>query len=165
ASVFLVGDWSILDRDWVRRGEYIGGVKEREVPIWWPTLKKFMFALHPEEAKKRSGTAKRQPKGVPVDFDTHALVVDFEGGKKSYQVGANKFVDESPIEVLVLAKNGKLLVHDSKQDTENEDRKKRVEEWKNTIKTVKEDADNKNPTGKPGSFDNLIGAPGKKGSQ
>ncbi|HEV2949085.1 MAG TPA: hypothetical protein VGX70_17045, partial [Gemmataceae bacterium] len=74
-------------------------------------------------------------------------------------------VDESPIEVLVLDK-GKLLVHDSKQDTENEDRKKRVEEWKTTLETVKKEADNKSPSGRPGSFDNLIGGPGgKKGGQ
>jgi len=165
-SVVLVGDWSILEQDWVRRGEYVGGVKETDVPIWWPTFKKYLFALHPDQAKKRAPgaprTARRQ--GIPVDFDTHALLVDFEGGKRSYQVGANKFVDESPIEVLVLNK-GKLMVHDSKTDTENDERKKRVEEWKNMLKTVKEEADNKSPTGKPGSFDNLIGAPGKKGSQ
>jgi hypothetical protein len=165
-SVVLVGDWSILEQDWVRRGEYVGGVKETDVPIWWPTFKKYLFALHPDQVKKRAPGAPRTSRrqGVPIDFDTHALLVDFEGGKRSYQVGANKFVDESPIEVLVLNK-GKLMVHDSKVDSENDERKKRVEEWKTTLKTVKEEADNKSPTGKPGSFDNLIGAPGKKGSQ
>jgi len=91
-------------------------------------------------------------------------LVDFEGGKHTYQVGANKISDESPIEVLVLTKDGKLRVHDSKTDTEKEERSKRVEEWKTTLKNVKEDVDNmKNPSGRPGSFENLLGGPGKKG--
>ncbi len=166
-SEFLVGDWSVLERELVRRGEYIGQVKETEVPVWWPTLKKYQFALHPEEAKKKRSPgaprSSRQP-GVPVNFDTQALLVDFEGGKHTYQVGANKISDESPIEVLVLTKDGKLRVHDSKADTEKEERSKRVEEWKTTLKNVKEDVDNmKNPSGRPGSFENLLGGPGKKG--
>jgi hypothetical protein len=165
-SELLVGDWSVLERDIVRRGEYIGAVKETEVPIWWPTLKKYQFALHPEEAKKKrssGGSRSSRPQGVPVNFNSEALLVDFEGGRHTYQVGANKISDESPIEVLVLTKDGKLVVHDSKTDTENEERAKRVEEWKTTLKTVKEDSDNKNPSGRPGSLENLLGGPGKKG--
>ena len=164
-SEILVGDWSVLERDIVRRGEYIGAVKETEVPIWWPTLKKYQFALHPEEAKKRGAprSSRRQGPGMPVNFNSEALLVDFEGGKHTYQVGANKIVDESPIEVLVLTKDGKLVVHDSKTDTENEERAKRVEEWKTTLRNVKEDSDNKNPSGKPGSLENLLGGPGKPG--
>jgi hypothetical protein len=160
SSSFPVGDWAIEERDLVRRGEFIGGMKDTEVPVWWPTLKSYRFAMHPEEAKKKPGSRSRS-KGMPVNFDTGALLVDFEGGKHTFQIGANKFVDESPIEVLVLTKDGKLVVRDSKTDTANEERSKRVEEWKTTLENVRKEVDNAKSPGATG-LDSLIGG-GKKG--
>jgi len=165
SSTLLVGDWAIEERDLVRRGEFIGGIKETEVPVWWPTLKSYRFALHPDDTKKRPGAPRsRQQKGLPVNFNTGALLVDFEGGKHPFQIGANKFLDESPIEVLVLTKDGKLLVKDSKSDTENEERTRRFDEWKATLKTVKEESDSmRGPSGRPGTIEGFINtAPGKK---
>src|SRR5205807_9327847 len=71
---FFAGDWAILERDWAHRGEFIGGTKETEVPIWWPTLKKYQFALNAEDiGKKRSPGVRFKPsRGVPVDFNTQA---------------------------------------------------------------------------------------------
>lgn len=159
---FFAGDWSILERDWAHRGEYIGGTKEVEVPIWWPTLSKYLFAVNAEDiGKKRApGVRFTRSKGVPVDFNTQALLVDFEGGKRNYTVGANKVQDEGPIEALVLTRDGKLLVHNSKTDTDNTERIERHKEWKETQQKVKDDAENKSgPSGD--RFQNLIG-PGKK---
>ncbi len=158
------GDWAILDRDWIRRGEFVGGVKEVEVPIWWPTLKKYLFAVNADDIgkKRAAGTRFIRSRGVPVDFNTQSLLVDFEGGKRNYQVGAAKVLDEGPIEALVLTQDGKLLVHSSKTDTENKERADRYKEWKDTQEKVKSEADNKGG-GRPATgFEGLIGAPGKK---
>ena len=159
------GDWAILERDWIRRGEFIGGVKEVEVPIWWPTLKKYLFAVNADDIgkKRAAGTRFTRSKGVPVDFNTQSLLVDFEGGKRNYQVGAGKVLDEGPIEALVLTQDGKLLVRNSKTDTENKERADRYKEWKDTQEKVKNEADNKGG-GRPASgFEGLIGdRPGKK---
>ena len=160
-SAYKVGDWSILEREWVKRGEFIGEVKETEVPIWWPTQKKYLFAGNTEERKRGSGGPRRRPQGVPVDFNTGALLVDFEGGKRNYQVGAVKITDESPIEALVLTADGKLLVHNSKTDADNKERADRYTEWKKTQEKVKEEADNMkagaNPQGLPGLLNNKGG--------
>jgi hypothetical protein len=98
-----------------------------------------------------------------VNFDTQTLLVDFEGGKRTYQVGANRITDESPIEALVLTPDGKLLVHNGKADTEDEERGKRVKEWKDTQQKVKEEADNKG-AGRATGFQGLLneGPAGKK---
>jgi hypothetical protein len=163
-ATFFAGDWAILKRDWAKRGEFIGGTKEVEVPIWWPTLKKYLFAVNAEDiGKKRPpGVRFTRSKGVPVDFNTQALLVDFEGGKRNYQVGANKILDEGPIEALVLTRDGKLLVHNSKADTDNKEREDRYKEWDETQKKVKDETDNKGK-GSGDRFQNLIGdKPGKK---
>jgi hypothetical protein len=155
-AIYKVGDWSVLEREWVKRGEFIGEVKETEVPIWWPTLKKYLFAGNTEERKRGSGGPRRRPQGIPVDFNTGALLVDFEGGKRNYQVGAVKITDESPIEALVLTADGKLLVHNSKVDAENKERTQRYDEWKKTQEKVKEEADNMKAGTNPQGFQGLL---------
>ena len=127
-------------------------MKEVEVPIWWPTLKKYLFAVNADDIgkKRAAGTRFTRSKGVPVDFNTQSLLVDFEGGKRNYQVGAAKVLDEGPIEALVLTQDGKLLVHSSKTDTENKERADRYKEWKDTQEKVKSEADNKGG-GRPAS--------------
>jgi hypothetical protein len=149
-AFYKVGDWSVLEREQVRRGELIGEWKEIEVPVWYPNLKKYNFAVNNEERKRSPGAPRRQPRGIPVNFDTQTLLVDFEGGKRAYQVGANKITDESPIEALVLTPDGKLFVHNGKADTEDEERGKRIKEWKDTQQKVKEEADNTKGTGGTG---------------
>jgi hypothetical protein len=163
-AFYKVGDWSVLEREQVRRGELIGEWKEIEVPVWYPNLKKYNFAVNNEERKRSPGAPRRQPRGgIPVNFDTQTLLVDFEGGKRTYQVGANKIPDESPIEALVLTPDGKLLVHNGKADAEDEERGKRVKEWKDTQQKVKEEADNKG-AGRATGFQGLLneGPAGKK---
>jgi len=161
-AVYKVGDWSVLEREWVKRGEFIGELKETEVPIWWPTLKKYLFANNSEERKRSPGSRASRSRGIPVDFNTGALLVDFEGGKRNYQVGATKITDESPIEVLVLTADGKLLVHNSKTDTENKERADRYKEWKDTQQKVKDEADNMKAGTNPQGFQGLLNNKGGK---
>lgn len=133
------GKWSILDRELFRRGEYIQrrGVLS-EVPYWITNIDNWALAKDP--ANKTGG------RKIPLMFGTQtptsttsALLVDFEGGKSQTLVlpGRNPVVDESPAQALVLLPDGRLIARNSQPDTENEERKARVEEWRKFVKEVK----------------------------
>jgi hypothetical protein len=132
---FAVGDWSILERDLVQRGEYIGREAFVEVPIWNREQETFVLASNPSAKGPRAAA-----KTVPVDFRTGVLLVDFEGGKVRQEVGPRLTVsDEAPVELLVVTPDGRFQVR-SGQLTEEEDsvRKERLTAWRETIKGVKE---------------------------
>ncbi len=168
SSEVPVGEWSILEKIMAHRGEYIGETKEVEVPIWVTTMKKFLFALHPDDTPLRKKgiapvvTARRpQHKGIPVSFNTGTLLVDFEGGKRYYPVGSKPVFDEGPVELLVLSPDGKkLLVHNSRADTDNPERKKHLEEWKSIQEKVKEEVENTKGGGKKDRYQ--FGGPGTR---
>src|SRR5262249_7223285 len=122
-----------------RRGEYIGRVEDEKVAMWNPKQEAFVFAV-PAEAKRRA-TARRQ-KGIPVDFGTRYVLVDFQGGKQEEAAAKNapKIRYESPLEVLLLSPDGKLLVRNSREDTANSERQDRVLTWQHWIKDVEEGA-------------------------
>jgi hypothetical protein len=139
-----VGDWTILERLLVHRGEYVGQVVETEVPVFRPTLDAYRLAVHPEDLQRRGGkTFHIKHKGVPVDFETDPLydrgsvLVDFEGGKRTYMVEGKKVVEEEPVEMLVLDADGKLLVHDGRADTDDKTRAERYDAWKKWVEEVK----------------------------
>jgi hypothetical protein len=68
--------------------------------------------------------------------------VDFEGGKRYYPLGTKPIFDEGPVELLVLSPDGKkLLVHNSRADADNPERKKHLEEWKSIQEKVKEEVE------------------------
>jgi hypothetical protein len=155
-----VGDWSILERRRVHRGEYIGEVSEVEVAFWDPSLDRFSFAIHPDEQVRRrqgKGTIVRTHKGIPVDFatdpvrGTKALLIDFEGGERSLPPvpGKPPAKEVGPVEMLVLSSEGKLIVRTSDQDAEKKDRKERLEAWKTWLDWVRNQADS-GSTGSPG---------------
>jgi hypothetical protein len=164
SSEFLVGEWSVLEKVMAHRGEYIGEVKEVEIPVWLAGMKKFLFAVPPEEVKKAGGPRRMRHKGIPVDFNTGAVLVDFEGGKRYYPLPTSKPVlDEGPVELLVLSPDGKkLLVRNSRADTQNEERKKHLEEWKSIQEKVKEEVENLKGGGKGDNLRQFIGNPGKQ---
>jgi hypothetical protein len=145
-----VGDWSVLERLVIHRGEYIGKVVEVEVPFFDSSLDKYAFAVHPDEqVERKKGRAARtiKHKGVPVDFATdpvrngRALMVDYEGGERSYQSGTKTVKETGPVEMLVLSADGKLIVHNSRDDTDNKDRKERVDAWRTWLDQVRNQAD------------------------
>lgn len=154
-SLTAIGDWGLAEQSAAMRGEYIGRWEEVELPIWNSKLEEFVLAQHPDTYKKRPGGVRLvQHKGVPVDFNTGALLVDFDGGRaevfyKDKDRKENKVRDESAVEALVLTAEGKLVVRDSRADTDSKERVDRVKESAEWIKAVREKVNNK-PGGNTG---------------
>ena len=72
--------------------------------------------------------------------------------------------DESPLEVLVLSPDGRLLVRNSRDDIENADRKERLETWRTWIKDVKDAKDRTQMPARNMMMGGGAGAPGDAGS-
>jgi hypothetical protein len=142
ASTVPVGDWTILPKDLVRRGEYIGRKRETLLPVWKPTLDGFAFATPPEEEQRRGNRRRFVPHaGIPVDFavdplsDTGAvpILVDFDGGRQTASNDPKTLLADVPFEVLIYTPDNKLIVHNSVRDTENPERVARFKDWKEWI--------------------------------
>jgi hypothetical protein len=159
-SEIPVGDWSILEKRLVGRGEYIGEIKEVEVATWNTTQERYTIAVHPDDhlaSTKRTGprTVIRRHKGIAVDFtedpvyNTRPLLVDFRGGEHPKASGPNKPDQHGPVEMLILDADGKLIVRNSRVDTEDKERKDRFDAWQGWINQVKAQAEeNKDGPGK-----------------
>lgn len=142
-----VADWTIREVP-VHRGEYVGQLMDRtEVVIWYPTREVFDFAINPIVLRTPRQRGAPLPKGIPVDFSTNprALLVDFEGGKgqvmtyrRANEKIDTKLQDDSSVELLVLTEDGRLLVRNSRQDTENTERSTRYNTWKEELGKIKE---------------------------
>jgi hypothetical protein len=145
-----VGDWTILERREVHRGEYVGRVQEVEVPTWNPAQERFIIAVHPTELKTRGQTQRiRRYSGIPIDFATdpvnneRPLVVDFEGGERSISVAGRQVKHTGPVEMLIWTADNKLVVRNSRDDTDNTERQTRVTAWKEWVDRVRAQADDK----------------------
>jgi hypothetical protein len=157
-AIVPVGDWTIAERVPVARGEYIGTMKEVEVPTWYPLQEAFGFAVPPEQRRKNY-TRPRGGKGIKVPFGTQSILIDFQGGRQEVAVKGRdtKVRDECPVEALILTPDGKLRLRSSKADTELATRKERVKHWHEWLKEVKEGKERKP------AQDNLFGPPGAAG--
>jgi hypothetical protein len=128
-----VGEWLVAERVPVYRGEYIGRTLKVEVPLWSDTRDAFVLV---------TGAGPRDKKGgMEVSFahpSNEDVLVDFEGGHATHARGTGKPVDEKcAIEALVFSADGKLLAHNSAQDTNSNDRLKDLKDWKNRIEEVR----------------------------
>lgn len=124
---FQVADWAIAERVLVSRGEYIGRPTSApvplvvELPVW--EAKRNGFVVANVSLDKKKG-AKFTGPGVPIDFQLTAppMLIDFDGGKQKRKVdGASSIIsDDSAIEILVLGADGKLIVRNSRADSDLE---------------------------------------------
>jgi hypothetical protein len=138
-----VADWCIGDVP-VRRGEYIGRTEYAKVPMWFPHKKMFDVAVPVLPVTKTTiGPAKPPPvpKGIPVDFSTKELLVDWEGGKinASFREAEKKTKtvnEDANVEYLILSPDGKLYVHNSRVDKNDPDRDDRFKAWEQWVKDV-----------------------------
>lgn len=132
-SVQAVADWAVLERHVVYKGEYIGRAVPTKLPVWVTAMDDWALAM-----------GKNRQRQVPVDFSTRpnpnalpAVLVDFEGGKAlSQRVGTRSISEETPMQMLVLMPDGKLMVRSSDVDTEDAERKERVESRRKWVKEV-----------------------------
>jgi hypothetical protein len=157
-----VGDWLVLNKTPVYRGEYIGGVIPIEVATW---------NIRDEDYELVKDAASRSTRKLPVDFRVRssetrfpALLVDYAGGKDMRVHLGNKDVKEdAPVEVLVLNSDGRLELHSSAEDLPNAERKGRAETYKKRMESVKQTNRLRRIQG-PGLFDRNA-MPGMKGGK
>jgi hypothetical protein len=109
----VIGDWAIAERVKVRRGEPIGLQAFVQVPFWHKD--KDIFELPVMQEKKM------HPKpGFKMDFKTESdrpFLVDFGGGKR-YKGTTTAIEEETAVEALILAPDGKLKVLNSRAGTD-----------------------------------------------
>ncbi len=113
-----IGDWGILERAFIRRGDFIGQNNVVvEVPVWDRQSGSFQIDT---KLVKEKGKSVQKP-GVPLDFivsDPPPLLVDFDGGKRSFKVGNSTLNDDSAVEALVMTPEGRLIVRNSRLDSD-----------------------------------------------
>jgi hypothetical protein len=135
-SLIGVGDWTVWDKAPVHRGEYIGRTHNSKVPVWIMDKETYDYARN----------AQTHSQNVPVDFTVRrglknesALLIDYEGGKiGSARVNGKLVSDESQLQLLVLAPDGRLLVHNNLDDTNRPERKLTLQRWKDALEVVKQ---------------------------
>jgi hypothetical protein len=155
----LVGEWSVAERILVFRGEYVGRPERVEFPLWKATQEDYVVATD-------SSTKVRHP-GLEVSFGydrpdgREMILVDFEGGKQSYDrvvsraednVQKRKVDDSAALEVVMLSPDGRLLYRDSATDSENKQRKDRLERVRKRLEEVKDKGKSPDPAGRSNPF-------------
>jgi hypothetical protein len=112
ADTYVIGDWAIVERQVVRKGERIGAAATVPVPVWRPTREAF-------GVPKTLGNKKEPDKmGARIVLKSEAdapVLVDFAGGRR-YK--GNLVDEETALEALILTADGKLRVHNSRDDAE-----------------------------------------------
>ncbi len=120
ADDLAVADWAIAERLLVRRGDVIGKpLVMVEVPVWKKQQQKFEIGKSSTALGKKSVGLHA---GMPIKFirdNPPPMLVDFTGGPKhAFKIGKNKIADESAVEMLILTTDGKLIVRNSRIDSD-----------------------------------------------
>ena len=139
-----IADWAIAERLLVRRGDTVGRHDVMiEVPVWNKAREAFEIGFLPKVDKKSKD---RNYSGLPIHYlldGPPPLLVDFDGGwKNNVKIGnvtVNK--DESAVDALILTPEGKLIVRNSRIDTDpattrGEERKERYESWFGRLREI-----------------------------
>jgi len=142
-----VADWAIAERLLVRRGDTIGryGVNV-EIPVWNKSKEAFEIGYHAQKVNVKNKA--KHFGGVPVDFVVDApppLLVDFEGGwKTQVKIGNSPAIprDEAAVEMLILTPEGKLILRNSRNDTDLAnpaalERNERWDTWRKGVDKLK----------------------------
>jgi len=140
-----IGEWGVEDVD-VLRGNPVSQKKEIVLPLWRMAQTAFMLGESLSFRGKSTGGPRRQEGAVPVELSARpeVLVVDFEGGEGTYRqttsTGAVKAVtDKATVEVLLTTGDGKVVTaRSSAADRNDEDRKKREQDFKDWINQVRQ---------------------------
>lgn len=138
-----VGDWSVADRVFVSRGEYVGRKVRVDLPIWKYTRNAYIL---PAEDPKNNRERAMALTGIDVDFGfdnsekEDTILIDFEGGRVS---GLSKGLsdkglsDDCRTEVLMLSPDGKLLARNSAKDMYDQERIDRRKEVLERIENIR----------------------------
>jgi hypothetical protein len=153
-----VGDWVIAERVLAHRGDFLFPREHKaEVPVWAYLRDRWILALNNKETTE---AAKKKPP-VPLATGFDPILVDFEGGdvrwrKTFLDRDGNPYVreqqDKAAVELLLLTADGKLLLRDSSTDTEDPERKKRLDTWRKRVEEADESKDKRDPKTGTGPF-------------
>ncbi len=138
---FVVGDWIVAEKQFVRKGDYIGKDMVVQVPTWSKEKDSFELPQSPKDlAKKEKFVAKGIHINLTLKNDQAPVLVDFTGGKKLTKV--NTLEEETAVDALILMPDGKLKVLNSREasDVANNldarDRQERVLSARRTIDRI-----------------------------
>lgn len=157
AAEWLTCDFAICERLYLRRGEPIGRQRVMiEMPTWEFTSQAWTIGHAAQAGKYRpTGTGKVDPidAGIPVDLTTTppALIVDYTGGRRPWFVrrdgttDASVGEDTSAVEVLALTTDGRLVVRNSRIDSDSDtpeglERRERYEQWRERLTNLRQGA-------------------------
>ena len=155
-----VGAWVVAEMP-VGRGEYIGRKQYVRLPLWSSEVDNYVLREIPDKVFKGPKETE-QPKGWLVDFSDQSVLVDFEGGKVRARVGSTDYSDDAAEELLILGRDGKLIVRSSIADEADPNRKAYTGIWETWLKAAEQRKSPTSATGKGGEFD---GAPGGGGGK
>ncbi len=142
---YRIGDWAIKEWLAVRKGEQIG---QPDMLVPMPTWNKGRGAFEMLRTQVKVRTRTETKKGVKLDFvpkvDNPPLLVDFEGGKRKFNVpNGGVMAEEAAMDLLILTPDGRLIVRNSRDDIDAEiydgtpngtTRQARVEQWRKRIR-------------------------------
>jgi hypothetical protein len=152
-----IGEWIVAERVPCFRGEYIGRHQRVQVPVWKSDQEQFVLMTDPKNRDLRAP-------GVAVNFtlpdESELILADFTAADAKYDRAGGKAAvsDKAATEVMVLAPDGRLLVHDSAADAKDEKREERLKAYRERIKDVRSGKANEKPGG-----DNPFGGGGRPG--
>lgn len=136
-----LGEWTVVQRTLAYRGDFIGSVRDTLIPWFDPKANDFILV---DQKGTRSAPGSLGKRGIPIDFNTHCILVDFEGGAGQTYAGEGQTISyDTPVQMLVMDPHGHLLAHNEKDDTLNDERVKRVETWKTRLQLVMTKGDKK----------------------
>lgn len=136
-----IGDWIVADLRCFR-GQLISENIKLKLPLWSMPAATFLFRDPPRMVTGGlfGGKGRLDPVwGVDFTPLPQMLVVDFEGGSGTYNVGRRQVIDQASVDVLLMTDDGKLIVKRSQADMADQERQKREEGWKRWLDQVMAD--------------------------
>jgi hypothetical protein len=164
-----VGEWSVAERVPVYRGEPVAQIERVEVP-YWRTLSAMWLMADDGKDKKRPGVNVlfghsfvnygwgfwRGPSGIPpgttVKVRPEAILVDFHHGSVAHErpqprARPRRVSDDSAGEVLILRRDGKLILREGARDATDPERIERLARVRERLQAFRK-KDKPSPFGK-----------------
>lgn len=153
STKLMIGDWSVAERIFVSRGEYVGRRERVELPCWRCTREDFVMLSDGRQVRGDGGTKKDPQQKIGIDFgygvggpQPEAILIDFTWGKTAVdkitgrtddKVTTTRIEDNSAAEALLMAPDGKLLLLEGARDNTDPVRIKRLEYNRGRINDTK----------------------------
>jgi hypothetical protein len=158
-----IGEWAIAERVIVHRGEYVDKTEHVQMPVWNTSHDNFVLPADTHGRQNKRSTIKVSFSHNLKD-NLETILVDFEGGRESYKpadpdnedketrIPPKGVEDVSPIDILLLAPDGKLIARNSAADAQDQERIRRRNQVRQRIDAVKKSQTADKPKAGTGPF-------------